>query len=126
MDKLDLEVKTTNTLLNQYAKWMEDIFIAWNSNLRNPDFFYDAKYMKDSCIARFAANIKRALNKAYDRQYKQGSWRSRQEDDSSRFNNIYGENSRKITYVRFINNKRQEMENNLKAELIRKITLALS
>ena len=76
---------------------MEDISIAWNSNLRNPDFFYDAKHMKDSCIARFAANIKRALNKAYDRQYRQCSWRSRQEDDSSRFNNIYGENSRKIT-----------------------------
>ena len=38
--------------------------------MRDPDFFYrnDPKHFKQSCIARFASNIKNALNQAYGKQ----------------------------------------------------------
>ena len=41
--------------------------------MRDPDFFIedDNTHFKPSCIARFAANIKRALNQAYGRQQRQ-------------------------------------------------------
>ena len=132
MDELDIEVKVTNTLLNQYVKRTEDTYITWNSNLRDPDFFYDTKHIKDTCIARFAANIKRGLNKAYDRSYKPGSRIISHEGDNFRSSNFNNESSTKNIQRNEgnenerCNNMRKEMENTLKAELLRKITLALS
>ena len=67
MDEMDIHVKATNTLLNQFANGMENVFLIKNDNLRPSDFFEegDAKHLRRSCIARFAANIKIALRKAY-------------------------------------------------------------
>lgn len=69
MDDHDIEVKATNTLLNQYFQADATVYIARHNNLRDPDFFYDAKHLKQSIIPRFAANIKRALNRAHDMKY---------------------------------------------------------
>ena len=70
MDMLDLQVKATNTLLNQYVDRNDDLFIAQHSNMRDPDFFIkdDPKHFHANCIARFASNIKKALNLAYGRE----------------------------------------------------------
>ena len=65
MDAVDLKVKSINTMMNAYVKHSADLFIVRNSNLRDPDFYYDNKHIKQSCVARFASNIKRTLRLAY-------------------------------------------------------------
>ena len=75
MDNFDIQVKATNTLLNQYVDASDDLFITGNSNMRDPDFFMnnDNKHFNQACIARFAKNIKIALSQAYgiqQRHYK--------------------------------------------------------
>ena len=65
MDERDDQVKSANTLLQQYVEQHENTFLTRNSNMRNRDFFEDAKHFKESCIARFASNIKNSLCRAY-------------------------------------------------------------
>ena len=65
LDDKDSEVKIINDLINTYGRENNDIFIAHHSNLRDRDFLYDAKHIRENCIARFAANIKIAIKKAY-------------------------------------------------------------
>ena len=65
MDGRDEQVKATNTLLREYVERCENTFLTRNSNMRDRDFFEDAKHFKESCIARFASNIKNSLCRAY-------------------------------------------------------------
>ena len=74
MDKLDAAVKATNTLISQYVDKTENTYIAKHGNLRDRDFYYDQKHLKESIIPRFAANIKRGINTAYGREYKKRTW----------------------------------------------------
>ena len=66
-DVKDLEVKLCKRLLHERAQHTPELHIARHSNLRHPNgyFLRDAKHIKSSCIARFAANLKIALRKAY-------------------------------------------------------------
>ena len=64
MDGKDSEVKKCNNVINQYAKRREGIYIAAHSNLRDQRFFRDNKHIKEIKIAKFAANLKRALRNA--------------------------------------------------------------
>ena len=72
MDDLDDQVKLINHMLNEYVNLSDDTYITRNTNLRDKDFYYDNKHLKESCIARFAANIKRALRAAYGIQHYKG------------------------------------------------------
>ena len=64
MDERDGEVITCNRLLNSYASGRENVFVAAHRNLRDERFFRDAKHIKEDKIAKFAANLKRALQEA--------------------------------------------------------------
>ena len=68
MDGKDTEVKKCNNVINQYAKRREGIYIAAHSNLRDQRFFRDSKHIKETKIAKFAANLKRALRIAFTTQ----------------------------------------------------------
>ena len=81
MDNLDAQVKATNTLLNQFVDRSESTYITMNSNLRDPDFFYDNKHFREESIGRFAANIKKALRSAYGIQYE----RQRRSNDQQQY-----------------------------------------
>ena len=67
-DDKDDDVKTCNRIISEYAGDKPDIFVAYHSNLRddNGSFLFDNKHIKNNCIARFAANLKIALRKAYN------------------------------------------------------------
>ena len=65
MDERDNEVIDTNTKLNEYVAQHDDLFLTTNSNMRDEDFFVDAKHFNQQCIPRFAKNIKIALGKAF-------------------------------------------------------------
>ena len=69
-DEKDDDVMICNRLINEFAGDKPDIFVAYHSNLRddNGSFLYDNKHIKKNCIARFAANLKIALRKAYNIQ----------------------------------------------------------
>ena len=64
MDERDGEVIICNQLLNSYASGRENVFIAAHRNLRDGRFFRDAKHIKEDKVAKFAANLKRALQEA--------------------------------------------------------------
>ena len=116
MDDLDTNVKAVNTMLNEFVKWSDDTFITRNSNLRDQDFYYDNKHLKESCIPRFAANIKRALRAAYGIvQHKGQNLNSQRNNDdypSNRNTKILNEQDTNTTFNRF------------KESLLRKITAA--
>ena len=117
MDNKDIDVKATNTLLNQYIREKENVFIVWNKNLRDPNFYDDAKHLKQSISARFAANIKRGLNKSYEKEYVPSSkWKHTGANSQS--------NVKNVTFSS--DNVRQKLEGDIKAELLRKISMALS
>ena len=61
------EVSSCNRLLNEYVKEKDYLFIARHENLQ--ELLYDEKHVKETCIARYAANIKNALRKAYNRPF---------------------------------------------------------
>ena len=66
MDQFDERVKETNVLLQQFVSGNNELFLTRNSNLRNPDFYWnDGIHLKQSIIARFANNMKIALRAAY-------------------------------------------------------------
>ena len=67
-DERDEEVlKCPNRMINSYVSSQENIYVAYHSNLRDDTFslFRDNKHIKESKIARFASNIKRAMRTAY-------------------------------------------------------------
>ena len=76
MDERDSEVIIANSLLNEFVKESNDLFITKNGNLRKKKFFVpgDCKHLRIECIARFAANIKYSLRAAYGRKKYDGSW----------------------------------------------------
>lgn len=125
MDDLDFQVQEVNTLLNQYIMRSNDIFIVRNGNMRDPDFFIpnDNKHFKQSCIARFAANIKRALNKAYGRE----RYHTDRKIISPNTTNNYG-NTLSYSDERFqqgnMSLDASGIINNFKASLLRTITAA--
>lgn len=85
--------------------------------------------MKNTIIPRFAANIKRGLNKAYERDYIPGSRVMADEQKSRNFQNNGEGNGREHPNgisEGFLNNNRKDLEDNIKAEIIRRITVALS
>ena len=66
MDQFDKRVEETNVLLQQYVSGNNELFLTRNSNLRNPDFYWnDGIHLKQSITARFANNMKIALRAAY-------------------------------------------------------------
>ena len=66
MDEYDKRVEETNVLLQQYVRSNQELFLTRNSNLRNPDFYWnDGIHLKQSISARFANNMKIALRAAY-------------------------------------------------------------
>lgn len=114
MDERDTQVEVTNTLLNQFLNRSENTFVVMNKNLRNPDFFEDAKHIRQSCIARFASNIKRALHKAYGTQpYKQNSGYVQRDREYVPARTNYARNTHRNEFEEF------------KHELLKKITAAL-
>ena len=66
-DILDVQVKEVSSMINAYAKEHTDTIIVEHGNMRDPDFFMDAKHFKESIIPRFASNIKREFRRAYAR-----------------------------------------------------------
>ena len=66
-DPRDEEVKNYNGLLNDYTRDNADITIAIHENLRDPTWsmYYDSKHIHGQKIAKFAANIIRALKVSY-------------------------------------------------------------
>ena len=67
-DERDNEVKRFNGLLLDYANDHNDITIAFHHNLRDTNWsmFSDAKHIHANKIAKYAANIIKALKKAYE------------------------------------------------------------
>ena len=87
MDEFDEQVKVANSSLNKFVDRHENTFIVKHDNLRNPDFFQDAKHIRQDGIARFAANIKKGLRNAYGMQfdrYSQGNERSYLQQEAQR------------------------------------------
>ena len=66
-DDRDGEVIQCNKLINEFARTHSNIYVASHGNLRDEKytFLHDEKHIKKNCIGRFAANLKRALRKAY-------------------------------------------------------------
>lgn len=66
-DNRDVEVVSCNKLINEFGRSNENVYVAPHGNLHDEEntFLHDDKHIKKNCIARFAANLKRALRKAY-------------------------------------------------------------
>ena len=66
-DNRDHEVVNCNNLINEFANTNTNIYIAHHENLRDEKntFLHDNKHIKKDCLGRFAANLKKALRKAY-------------------------------------------------------------
>ena len=126
MDNLDFQVQETNALLNQYIIRNSDIFLVHNGNMRDPDFFMpdDNKHFKQSCIARFAANIKRALNKAYGREQRYHKERKVISNPNMTNNNINKSYSDECFQQGNMPLDASGIINNFKASLLRTITAA--
>ena len=87
MDHVDTRVKEANVLLRQYAQGFDNIFLTLNSNLRNPDnYFDDGIHLKHHIIPRFAANIKRALRAAYGIKFER-KYPTRRVENDERWSN---------------------------------------
>ena len=67
-DDRDAEVKLFNSLLLEYTKRHRDISMAFHHNLRDRSWsmFSDAKHIHPNKVAKFAANIIKALKKSYN------------------------------------------------------------
>ena len=67
-DSRNTEVQLFNKLLTDYALNNEDITVARHGNLKDATWsmYRDAKHIKESKVAKFAANLIRALKTAYD------------------------------------------------------------
>ena len=67
-DERDEEVIICNEMINDFARINKYVYLAKHSNLRDPNntFIHEVKHVKKMRIARFAANLKRALRAAYD------------------------------------------------------------
>ena len=87
-DNRDSEVITCNNLLNSYATNQDDVYIARHANLRDKTYscFRDNKHIRETKIARFAANLKFALRKAY------GIESSRPKGDGFHYNSCQARN----------------------------------
>ena len=87
MDHVDTRVKEANVLLRQYAQGFDNIFLTLNSNLRNPDnYFDDGIHLKHHIIPRFAANIKRAPRAAYGIKFER-KYPTRRVENDERWSN---------------------------------------
>ena len=66
-DERDEEVLKCNRMINSCVSSQANIYVAYHSNLRDDTFslFRDNKHIKESKIAKFASNIKRAMRTAY-------------------------------------------------------------
>ena len=124
MDDKDDRVKETNLLLNKYVHTVGNIYVVHNYNLRDPDFFTDAKHLRENCIPRLAANIKRSLYKAYNLTpfKRNGGINNRDVENTNR---VYNRDAGYLSNTKYHHdNERNQMES-MKQELIRKLMAAL-
>lgn len=124
MDDLDIQVRAVNTLLNQYVNSSDDLYLTFNSNMRDPDFFYDNKHFKESCVARFAANIKRALNKAYGRQQRNNVDRKSNREKKYNYENTFTRRTNDQATEEQLPHHVKGIMSSFKDNLLRKITEA--
>ena len=120
-DNKDVEVQSCNKLIREFARCNQgNIFTAKHDNLRHPEgkFLYDAKHIKENIVPRFASNLKRALERAYDRERPSNRVPRTEERNTYRYHQLNENNSSEYHPVQYNNQNLNVFKNELKRRLL--------